>query len=285
MTRQRTILACFAHPDDESFGTGGVLAKHAAQGDRVVLVCATRGECGEISDPALATPETLGDVREGEMQRAAAAIGIHEVIFLDYRDSGMIGTPENDDPRAFVNVRADDAVAKITAIIRRERPAVVITFEPHGGYGHPDHKAVHHHTTAAVQCAAAPSYRPDLGDTWRVPRLCWGVIPRSTFRHIRDEMERVGEDVSEWDRMDEAGIGWPEDMIDITVDVTDYIPNKWAALESHATQFGGESIFRRASEAMKEQMLGREYFFIAIPWRDDRGAMTDLLDGLAVDER
>jgi len=280
MTQQRTILACFAHPDDESFGTGGVLAKHAAQGDRVVLICATRGECGEISDPALGTHETLGEVREQEMQRAAAALGIHEVIFLDYRDSGMVGTMENDDPRAFVNARSDKAVATITGIIRRERPTVVITFEPHGGYGHPDHKAIHHHTTAAVQSAAAPSYRPDLGDAWRVPRLCWGVIPRSIFRDMRNELERMGEDVSQWDRMEEEGAGWPEGMADITVDVTEFIPNKWVALEAHKTQFGGENMFRKASEAMMQQMLGREYFFIAMPWRDERGTMTDLFDGL-----
>jgi LmbE family N-acetylglucosaminyl deacetylase len=276
--QRRTVLACFAHPDDEAFGTGGVLAKHSAEGDRVVLVCATRGECGEISDPALATPETLGAVREQEMQRAAAALGIHEVIFLDFRDSGMAGTAENDDPRAFVNARSDDVVATLTEIIRRERPGVVITFEPHGGYGHPDHKAIHHHTTAAVQSAAAPSYRPDLGDAWRAPRLCWGVIPRSVFRAMFEELKRIGEDVSQWERMDEAGIGWPDDMVDITVDVSDFVSAKWAALESHQTQFGDNNQFRQASEAMMHQTLGREYFFIAMPWRDERGTMVDLFE-------
>jgi LmbE family N-acetylglucosaminyl deacetylase len=97
---------------------------------------------------------------------------------------------------------------------------------------------------------------------------------------MRDELKRMGEDVSDWERMEEAGAGWPEEMVDITVDVSPFIPNKWAALESHQTQFGGDNLFRKASEAMMHQMLGEEYFFVAMPWREERGKLTDLFEGL-----
>ena len=104
------LLAIFAHPDDEAFGTGGTLACYAATGAEVTLVCATRGEVGEIADPSYATRETLGQVREGELRCAAETVGVREVIFLGYRDSGMAGTAENRDPRAFVNAPAEEVV-------------------------------------------------------------------------------------------------------------------------------------------------------------------------------
>src|SRR3954449_13218879 len=116
---QQTLLAIFAHPDDEAFTTGSRLATYAAAGAEVVLVCAPRGEVGEISDPALATPETLGQVREGELRCATAALGLSDLILLNYRDSGMIGTAYNTDPRAFMNAEADEVVSQLVGIIRR----------------------------------------------------------------------------------------------------------------------------------------------------------------------
>ena len=103
------ILAIFAHPDDEAFGTGGTLSRYASTGQEVYLVCATRGEVGEISDPSLASPDNLGTVREDELRCAANTMGIKDLIFLDYRDSGMKGTPDNDHPRALINAPAAEA--------------------------------------------------------------------------------------------------------------------------------------------------------------------------------
>ncbi len=102
-----TILACFAHPDDEVFGTGGTFLHYAAQGATIHLVCATRGDVGEVSDPSLATAQTIAQVRTEELRCSARTLGIQEPIHLDYRDSGMAGTPENEDPRAFINAPAD----------------------------------------------------------------------------------------------------------------------------------------------------------------------------------
>lgn len=275
---QQTLLAVFAHPDDESFGTGGVLARYASEGARVVLVCATRGEAGEISDPALATRITLGAVREQELRSAAKMLGISEVVFLGYRDSGMAGTAENSDPRAFVNAGADEVVSQLVGIIRRERPGAIVTFEPHGGYGHPDHIMIHHATTAAVQAAAAPTYVPGLGEPWRTPRLFWTVIPRSSLLKMRDLLAAQGEDTSAFDRMAESGAGWPDDAIDLTIDVSAFAQAKWESLNSHQTQFGEDNAFRRATEAMMEELLNREFFVLAQSAPGAGPEVADLID-------
>jgi LmbE family N-acetylglucosaminyl deacetylase len=258
----QTLLTIFAHPDDEAFGCGGTMAKYAAEGARVVLVCATRGEEGEISSPELATPENLGEVRERELRCAADALGIADVVFLDYRDSGMAGTPENDNPLAFVQQPADLVVQQITRIIRAERPDAIVTFEPFGGYGHPDHRAIHHHATAAISAAAAPTYHPELGEPWRTPRLLWSVIPQSTFQAMRDALAQSGADTSDFDQMADRMIGWPDDQVDLTMQVGDYADAKWNALLCHATQFGDNDLFQNADESLRRQMLSREYFVL-----------------------
>ena len=162
-----TLLALFAHPDDEAFGTGGTIAHYASDGTCVTLVCTTRGEVGEIAEGTGATPETLGEVREGELRCAAETMGISELIFLGYRDSGMVDTSENADPRAYINAPAEEVVPRLVGIIRRVQPQVVITFEPNGGYGHPDHIAIHRHTVAAFHAAADPSRYPEQGQPGR----------------------------------------------------------------------------------------------------------------------
>src|SRR3989338_7858462 len=144
-----TILAIFAHPDDESFGAGGTLAKYAHGGADVFLICATSGEVGLISDPSLATRDTLPHVREKELRAACAALGIREPIFLGYRDSGMAGTEDNHHPACLAMAPPQEVAGELVRWIRLLRPQVVITWDPSGGYGHPDHVAVHRHATEA----------------------------------------------------------------------------------------------------------------------------------------
>lgn len=271
-----TLLAIYAHPDDEAFGTGGTLARMSAEGRRVVLVCATRGEAGEISNPELATPETLGAVREGELRCAAKALGIAEVISLGYRDSGMAGTAENDDPRAFCQQRADVVVRQLVEIIRRERPGAVITFDPSGGYGHPDHIAIHHHATAAVSAAGAVTFAPDLGFPWRTPRTWWMVITRGAIEAMRDAMAEADMDTTWTDELIESQAGWPDDDVDLLVDVSQYGEHKWRAFECHATQFGEDNMFRRASDALQDLLLSREAFVLAAENRERGGPLTSL---------
>lgn len=276
----RSFLAVFAHPDDEAFGSGGSLARYAASGVQVTLVCATRGEVGEISDPALATPETLPAVREGELRAAARAMGIQDVRFLGYRDSGMVGTADNENPAAFVNAPAEQVIAQLVAIIREVRPQVVLTFDPNGGYGHPDHIAIHHHTVAAFHAATDAARYPEQGAPWQPARLLYTVIPRASWREMRDQLKAQGVDTSQFDRLDETAVAWPDDQIQFQLDVTPTVEAKWAALNAHQTQFGPDNFFRKMPAQTARALLSREHFAQAWPEPTPGAASDDLFSGL-----
>lgn len=270
-----TILAIFAHPDDECFGTGGTLAKHTARGGRVVLACATRGEAGEISDPALATPETLGTVREAELRASCAVLGIEQLHFLGYRDSGMEGTPENDDPRCYHRADPVEATRQLVALIREVKPQVVITFEPGGGYGHPDHVAVSRHTTAAYDLAGDPEAYPDAGAAWQPERLFYTAIPTSTFEVLRERMKALGLDTSMFDQSGAVRRSFTDDLITSVVDVSAHLDTKSAAFECHRTQHNPNSLFRRIPEELMREVMAREYYAQARPAPDPGAARSD----------
>ena len=262
---ERSMLVVFAHPDDEAFATGGTLAKYASAGVRTTLVCATRGEVGEISDPVLATPNTLPSVREQELLCSAETLGIEEVVFLGYRDSGMIGTPDNEHPDAFILANEEEVIAKLVGIMRHVKPQIVLTFEPNGGYGHPDHIAIHNHTVSAFHKAAQEDYGVDLGEAWGADRLIYTAIPKSFFVDMRSRLRALGEDTSDLDRFDETGIVWPDDQVDVEVDVSGVVDRKWSALQCHQTQFGPDNLFRRLPNEDAKALMSREYFAIAWP--------------------
>lgn len=273
----QTLLGLFAHPDDEILGPGGTLAKYAAQGVHVELICATRGEVGEIADPALATPETLPQVREQELRCAAAVLGIADVTFLGYRDSGMAGTPENEHPQAYINVPSDEVVAQLVKIIREKRPFALITFEPYGGYGHPDHIAIHQHTVAAFSAAASAAYRPDLGTPWQTERLFYPVLSPHLFPEMKRRLAARGEDVSFFDAFEERRRqGWPEDQIHIRIDISEFVDAKWRAFICHRTQFGANSLFRRIPESDMKELLQMEHFALAQPQPQPGLLLSDL---------
>jgi N-acetyl-1-D-myo-inositol-2-amino-2-deoxy-alpha-D-glucopyranoside deacetylase len=275
-----SLLASFAHPDDEAFGTGGTIARYAEQGVRVDLVCATRGEAGEIAEGSDATPQTLGTVREYELRCAAETMGIHELIFLDYRDSGMKGSADNEDPRAFINADDDEVVSKLVAIIRRLRPLVVVTFEPNGGYGHPDHIAIHRHTVKAFHLAGDANSHPELGEAWQAKRLFYTSIPRSFFKEMRRQMEAEGIDTSDFERFEDPEFGWPDDKINAILDVSTSVDEKWEALNCHRTQFGPGNLFRRLPVSKVKQLMGKEHFSLVWPEQEPGLVMKDLFEGL-----
>ncbi len=279
--KKHSLLAVFAHPDDEAFSSGGALAYYASQGAVTNLVCATRGEVGEISDPSYATPETLGEVREGELRCAAETMGVSELVFLDYRDSGMEGTPENQDPRAFINAASDEVVRKLVRILRRIRPEVVVTFEPNGGYGHPDHKAIHRHTVTAFHSAADPQFAPELGTPWQAQRLFYTSIPRSFFLKMRQQLEALGEDTSDFERFDDPQAGWPDELVNVVVDVSSTVDAKWEALNCHRTQFGPGNFFRRLPQAQVIELMSQEHFSLAWPEAQIGKKLGSLFEGLS----
>lgn len=277
-----TMLAVFAHPDDEVFGTGGTLKHYADLGMRIVLVCATRGEAGEISDPTLATPDTLAEVRENELRCAAEKLGIHELIFLDYRDSGMQGTAANDDPRCFYRAEPEEVTRKLTEIVRRIQPQVVVTFEPFGGYGHPDHIAAHLHTTAAFDAAGDPQRYPEAGPAFQPDRLFYAVIPMKFFLEMRAHMEQMGMDTSQWDAMEQEPRRFPDEKITTVIDVGQNAGIKWDAAKCHATQFGEDNLFNKMPDDLKLRMAQHEYFAQARPDPEGGAPKNDLFEGLSV---
>ena len=259
----RTLLALVAHPDDEVM-TGGTLAKYAHEGARVVLVCATRGEVGEISDPSLATVETLADVRTDEVYRSAAALGINEVRFLGFRDSGMAGTPPNDDPSSFNQTSPDEAVGRIVALLREIRPDVVFTHDPTGGYGHPDHLACYHYMTAAVAASGDPDQFSQAGPPWTVQRLYWMVNARSFFLSMREQMAAAGIE-NDWGELDLDRFGYTDDQITTVIYVGDYLDAKNGAFRQHRTQFGDDNTFNRLPQDFMRDLMSREHFILAHP--------------------
>lgn len=284
MAEQRTILAIYAHPDDEILGAGGAMALYGSQGARIELVCATRGEAGEISDPALATRETLAQVREEELRCSAETLGIDKVIFLDFRDSGMAGTADNNHVEALARAPAEAVVPRLVEIIRQVRPHVILTFEPYGGYGHPDHVAIHHHTLAAYEVAAAANYRPELGQAWQTPRLFYPVVLSDMFEELIRRLEARGADVSEFKQRMEEGRDqrWPKEKVTVTMDVAATVDRKVAAFYCHRTQFGADNLFLKLPEDEMKLLLRTEHFYLARP-ESTAGLMLDgLFDGMEI---
>src|SRR5215831_1552893 len=161
-----TLMAVHAHPDDECISTGGILARYAAEDARTILVTCTDGAVGEISDPALATPENLAAVRSRELDDSVRVLNISRSVRLGYRDSGMAGTADNDDPRAFLQSSFDEALERVVRVVREEQPQVIVTYDERGGYGHPDHIRAHQVAVAAFGAAGQGARFPGAGPAW-----------------------------------------------------------------------------------------------------------------------
>ena len=261
-----SVVACFAHPDDEGFASGGLLAKLADGGARVTLVCATNGDVGEISDPALATPENLWQVRKQELRNAMDVTGIADVRFLDYRDSGMDGTDDNGHPNAYCNANTDVVLATLTEVLRETSPHVVLTHDPTGGYGHPDHITMSAHATAAVARVSDPD-----GAT---PLLYYVCFPRDTFRKWWQEMADRGiTPPFAAEAIDE--LGTPDEDVTTTVDVLPWVDIKLESLSCHRTQLHDSGPFGQLPEDVVNMLMGTEFYQLVSP----TGAV-DLLAGL-----
>jgi N-acetyl-1-D-myo-inositol-2-amino-2-deoxy-alpha-D-glucopyranoside deacetylase/mycothiol S-conjugate amidase len=182
MPEQRSLIFVGAHPDDESFGPGGTLARYAAAGSKVYYVCATRGEVGEASAEHMAGHASAGDMRWSEMVCAARALGLADVIHLGYRDSGMPGSPDNTAAGALAAAPLDEVTGRVVKLLRELRPQVVFTFDPIGGYRHPDHIAIHNATVAAFHAAGDVAQFPDAGPAYRPQKLYYTVFPQLLLR-------------------------------------------------------------------------------------------------------
>lgn len=260
------VAAVFAHPDDEAFTAGGVISAFALRGATVTLVSATRGEQGEISDSMLATPENLGSVREHELRIAATILGVSDVRFLDYRDSGMFGTPSNENPAAFIQHSAVEVADKLLAIFEEIRPDLVVTFAQDGGYLHPDHVHIHDSVVAAAQRAPA-----------LVPQLYFSSFPRHFLTELANQNHGTFDGMSEERRNQ---MGQPLESFDIILDVEPYMARKIEAFSAHRTQQpkDGDHPFLESQEA-QYQFTSHEYY---IHWPTTSTA-PDPLELLAAD--
>lgn len=235
----RTLLAVLAHPDDETFGTGGTLALYASRGVEVHLVCATRGEVGTVDPELLKSHASIGELRQHELECAAEHLGLAGVHFLEYRDSGMPGSADNHHPSALAAAPVEEVAGKVTEWIRRLKPQVVITFDPIGGYRHPDHIAIHHATVLAFEKAGDPAESPAGLPPHRPDRLYFSTFRRPWLRHAIRLLRLFGQDPRHWGRnkdIDLVDIAQSQFPVHARIDIRPVAKRKQRATACHASQ-------------------------------------------------
>jgi N-acetyl-1-D-myo-inositol-2-amino-2-deoxy-alpha-D-glucopyranoside deacetylase len=290
------LLLVHAHPDDETINNGVTMARYVAEGVQVTLLTCTLGEEGEVlvEDLAQLAPDQadqLGGYRIGELRAAMDALGVSDIRFLGgagrYRDSGMMGTPANDHPRAFWNADLDEATAHAVAVVREVRPQVLITYDENGGYGHPDHIQAHRVAMRAVEAAADPACRPDLGEPWSVSKVYWCCVPRSVLQRGMDALAAAGESAFFEGVTDAADIPFavPDDDVAAAIDGTAHVERKYDAMRAHATQITVDGPFFALSNNLGQEVLGVEYYRLVRgnrgPGAGPAGWEDDLFAGLA----
>jgi LmbE family N-acetylglucosaminyl deacetylase len=246
-----TVTFFHAHPDDEAIATGGTMASLADQGHRVVLVTATRGELGEVDDGFLDPGETLADRREVELADAARILGVARMAFLGYEDSGMEGEPSASRPGCFATAGIDEAAGRLGDLLVDEASDVLVVYDEHGGYGHPDHVQVHRVGMAAAERAGTP------------------VVYMATMdREFMREMRRraLESDLASEEEMEGADtMGEPGERITTEVNVTPWMGTKRGAMAAHASQISEESFFLSMPEDVFADVWGQEWFIRVRP--------------------
>lgn len=305
-------MTVHAHPDDETIGTGGTMAKTVAAGRRVVLVTCTRGEMGEIVVKEMDTPDNhrrLGEIRAGELERAMGILGVTEWENLGYHDSDMMGRAGNRDPRSFWQADLDEAARRLVWLIRRYQPDVITTYNDFGGYGHPDHIRTHDVTVRAYPRAGdvawypeqlAPEHGgtgPSLGDgglaPWTPSKLYEQAIPASVRTAIRDQAEALGkpnpwapptdatpEQLAEFEAF-QARMLVPDDSVTTWVDISGSpMERKWTAMREHVTQLSDDFLFLAVGLQGWREHWSKEAFILRESTVDTPKPEDDLFAGL-----
>jgi LmbE family N-acetylglucosaminyl deacetylase len=261
------LLAVLAHPDDESLGFGGTLAKYSAEGVATYLVTATRGERGRFGAAGKnGDPIEVGRVRERELRAAAATLGVREVCVLGYPDSAVDDVP------------VDAAIHAIVSHIRRIQPHVVVTFGPDGAYGHPDHIAISQFTTAAAVCATDPEYGVDLPPAHRVAKLHYLAWRNNKWEAYQAAFRKLTSTV---DGVERQAVPWPDWAVTTELKTSDYWPVVWKAVCCHQTQMSIYERLQDLTEAQQAALWGSQEFcrvFSCVT--GGRRLETDLFEGL-----
>lgn len=255
-----TAVFFHAHPDDECTSTGGTIVKAAAAGHRVVLVTATRGELGECPEGLLAEGEELGQRRVEELHAAARVLGVSRGEFLGYRDSGMIGTPGNDDPSCFWRADVEEAAHRLADILREEKADVLTVYDDNGAYGHPDHIQVHRVGVRAAEIAC-------------IDRVYEATMNRDQIQRLMREMP-IPDGMEAPNQEELEGIGVSEELITTCIDVRDVIDTKREAMACHKTQVGDIGFFLSMPTEAFAQGFGFEWYVRrgavpSRPWGED----------------
>jgi LmbE family N-acetylglucosaminyl deacetylase len=268
------LMAILAHPDDESLGIGGTLAKYAAEGIDVFLLTATRGDGGRYrgyrrEDPQHPGPSALASIREAELRAAASTLGVREVSLLDYSDQHL----DRADPR--------QAVAAIVGHVRRVRPDVVVTFGPDGGYGHPDHIAISQLTTAAIVAAADPVFQGigmEPAQPHAVSKLYYMAWPEAAWHAYQAAFRTL---VSTVDGVGRQAVPWPDWAITTVIDTRNFWSTTWRAVSCHQSQITAYERLKDLSPDHHEALWGRQsYYRVFSTVNGGRARETDLFDGL-----
>jgi LmbE family N-acetylglucosaminyl deacetylase len=278
----KTLLAVLAHPDDESFGMGGTLAMYARRGVNVHLVCATRGEAGNVSPEFLQGFASVAELREHELRCAADKLGLAGVHFLDYRDSGMPGSADNAHPQALVQVPIEQVASKIVGIIRRLRPQVVVTFDPIGGYRHPDHIAIHKATVVAFHAAGNAERFVDQGAVYQPEKLYYHTIPRKMLKWAVRIMPFFGKDPRRWGQngdIDLYSLAKEEFPIHARIKYRPVEESKQSASACHASQ-GGLVPSRGLMRWLFRLNRGVDEYMRAYPLTENGVVERDLFEGV-----
>jgi LmbE family N-acetylglucosaminyl deacetylase len=282
MTDSRhTLLAVLAHPDDETFGTGGTLAHYSKLGVQVYLVCATRGEVGEVSPEIMEGYTSVAELREHELRCAAQILGLAGVYFLNYRDSGMPGTMDNSHPQALFAADVEKVAGDVVQYIRKLKPEVVITFDPIGGYRHPDHIAIHNATVKAFHAAGDANLYPGDAPAFTPAKLYFHTFPRGFLRLAIFFMRFTGKDPRKFGKngdIDFQSIAEVRFPIHAEVDYREVADLRDRASVCHASQ-GGAKITGGILGWFRKISGVRDQYMRAYP-PPGKKKETDLFEGL-----
>lgn len=276
-----------AHPDDEVFAAGGTIALAARQGVDVSLVLATGGEEGEIVNPEVRAIVSLPDlpaVRQEELACSQTTLGIKRIVRLAYRDSGMAGTPSSREPVAFSNQDRDEVTSRLVSVIRELRPHVICTEPEDGGYGHPDHIALHFATVLAFERAGNSAWYPEAGEPWTPLKLYFGTWSQSMFHRLQAGYAAHGLEFRFGTGMviidDGNAPGRSDEEISAIIDTRTTIQTKIAAMRCYKTQIMPDFFYFTAPEDVAVDVLGREYFILGASRVESRLPESDLFEGI-----
>jgi N-acetyl-1-D-myo-inositol-2-amino-2-deoxy-alpha-D-glucopyranoside deacetylase len=282
----KRLLLVHAHPDDETINNGVTMAKYAASGAQVTLVTCTRGEEGEVLVTELANlasdkDDKLGEHREVELKDAMAQLGINDFRFLGapnkkWRDSGMMGTTQNERGDVFWQADLDEASYELVKIILETKPQVLITYDEFGGYGHPDHIKAHRVAMRATELAAEQG--------WQISKIYWNTMPRSVIQMGIEKMKEVGSDFFGAESAEDLPFAKPDELVTTVVNAPEYVPQKLEAMKAHATQISVDGPFFALSNNLGLSVWGDEYYTLvkgekAAPF-DSNGRELDIFAGV-----